>query len=220
MDVQLLTIFLENLSLCSWLKQWWTPGGRQWIAVDGVKRHYINHVAYAFPGSDNSYNDEFVLLDSGVNAAKEGMWGTDNINSEETMTDYQTQRPEKAIKNLKDVLSAMKYHQDPVVRTHLINQAARVETKLDDMERILAMKTGYQPANLGARWRTWIRGRADLARTKAETYLTTHLQTLQDGYTSEYQQQPQFSPDKVLLEKINRLAAAIANRQPWINPFP
>ncbi|KAL8916580.1 MAG: hypothetical protein Q9172_006245 [Xanthocarpia lactea] len=117
LEFQLLTIFLESLGLCSWLKQWWTPPGREWIAVDGVKRHYLDHVAYAFPGRDNSYNGEFVLLDSGVNAAKEGMWGTDNINSEETMTDYQTQTPERAIKNLKDVLSAITYHQDPVVRT-------------------------------------------------------------------------------------------------------
>lgn len=147
------------------------------------------------------------------------MWGRNAINSDQTMTDYEQQTPDKAIKNLKDVLSALKYHQIPAVNTLLVNQANRVGNMFNQMETALANRPGYQPAGLQAEWNSWIKGRADRARTRAETYLTDNIKKLKDGYTTEYQRQPQFA-DPVLLEKIDKLDAAIKVRQTWGNPFP
>lgn len=237
----MLTIFLESLNLCSWLKTYWTPGPANWVVINGERRSPLQHVAYQFPGSDSTYNNEFVLLDSGVNAAKEGvsilslfqspcpsyidtdlepqMWGKNAINSDQTMADYEQQTPDKAIKNLKDVLSALKYHQIPAVNTLLINQANRVGNMFDQMETALASRPGYQRADLQAKWNSWIKGRTDRARARAETYLTDNMKKLKDGYTSEYQRQPKFA-DPVLLAKIDNLDVAIRGRQTWGNPFP
>ncbi|KAL8701240.1 MAG: hypothetical protein Q9201_005019 [Fulgogasparrea decipioides] len=187
LEFQLLTIFLESLNLCSWLKNYWDPGASGWVVFKSERRSPLQHVTYQFPGSDSAYNNEFVLLDSGVNAAKEGMWGENAINSEQTMTDYEQQTPDKAIKNLKDVLSALKYHQIPAVSTLLVNQADRVGNMFNQMEMTLANRLKYQRANLQAEWNICIKGRADRARTRAESYLTDNIKKLKDGYASEYQ---------------------------------
>lgn len=147
------------------------------------------------------------------------MWGRNAINSDVTMQGYEQQDPNKAIKNLKDVLSALKYHQIPAVSTILVDQANRVGNMFQTMETELANRPGYQALGLQAAWNTWIKGRADLARTKAETYLTDYIQKLNDGYGSDYQRQPQYA-DTVLLGKIDALTAAIAGRTAWANPFP
>lgn len=135
------------------------------------------------------------------------------------MQGYEQQNPDKAIKNLKDVLSALKYHQIPAVNTIIVAQANRVGNMFQIMETELAKRQGYQALGLQAAWNTWIRGRTDLARTKAETYLTDYLRKLKDGYASDYQRQTQYA-DTVLLGKIDALAAAITGRTAWANPFP
>lgn len=73
LEFQLLSIFLESLNLCPMLKTYWDPGATNWVAINGVRRSPLQWVAYQYPGSDNAYGGEFVLLDSGVNAAKEGV---------------------------------------------------------------------------------------------------------------------------------------------------
>ena len=73
LEFQLLTIFLESLKQCPMLKEYWDPGATKWVTIKGVRRSPFQWVAYQYPGSDNTYSDEFVLLDSGVNAAKEGV---------------------------------------------------------------------------------------------------------------------------------------------------
>ena len=136
------------------------------------------------------------------------------------MTDYEQQQPDRAVKNLKDVLSALKYHQIPAVNTILVNQANRVGTMFNQMENVLATRPGYQRPNpnIQTQWKSWIKGRADRARTKADTYLTENLKHLKDGYATDYQRDPQFS-DGVLLAKIDALEAAINGRTTWANPF-
>lgn len=259
LEFQLLTIFLEslaspaknfpnptggaNVNYCTWLKGFWTPTGTQGrITVNNKPRTPLQHVAYQFPGSDSDYNSEFVLLESGVNTAKEGvsssdetnilksfliltmgsqMWGKSaSINLDQTMTDYEQQQPDRAVKNLKDVLSAINYHRIPAVSSTLVRQANRVGTMFDQMEdALVARGGGYQKVNLQQKWNSWIKGRADRARTRAETHLNDNYEKLKAGYLSDYQQQPQFS-DGVLVKKIQELGKAIANAQSWSNPFP
>lgn len=149
------------------------------------------------------------------------MWGKSaSINLDQTMTDYEQQQPDRAVKNLKDVLSAIAYHRNPTVSSLLVNQANRVGSMFNQMEDALVAKGGgYQKLNLQQRWNAWIKGRADRARTRAEAHLDDNFKKLKAGYLSDYQQQPQFS-DGVLVTKIKKLGEAIENRQRWNNPFP
>ncbi|KAL9030617.1 MAG: hypothetical protein Q9196_001284 [Gyalolechia fulgens] len=238
LEFQLLTIFLESLAspakvypnpsggakvnYCTWLKGFWTPtGARGRITLNGNPRTPLQHVAYMFPGTDSAYNSEFVLLDSGVNTAKEGMWGSSSsINLDQTMTDYEQQQPDRAVKNLKDVLSAVAYHRIPAVSTILVDQADRIGSMFNQMEDALVTKGGgYQKVNLQQKWKSWIKGRAERARTRAETHLKDNMKKLEDGYTSNYQQQPQFG-DGVLVNKIKAIRKAIDDAPTWSNPFP
>ena len=88
-----------------------------------------------------------------------------------------------------DVLSALRYHQIPAVNTILVNQANRVGNMFNQMENVLATRPGYQRPNpnIQTQWKSWIKGRADLARTKAETYLKGNLKNLKElgkGYSN------------------------------------
>lgn len=222
LEFQLLSLFLESLGDCRWVQKYWDIPGKNWFTygTDTERRSPLQHVAYQFPGTDNSFNNEFVLLDSGVNRVKEGMWGVNVINNQQTMTDYEQQEPDRAIANLKDVLTALRYHQDGVVSGNLVRQARRVGVMFNNMETEIARRDPtFQPKGLQTLWNSWIKGRADRARTRAETYLETNLKALKDGYMSDYQQDPKFS-DGVLVTKINRLDAAIQGRTRWNNPFP
>jgi len=87
LEFQSLTIFLDEqgnrytalkdginkVSLCQHLEDYWGPPPVRWITINGIARSPPQWVSYQLPGSDNDYNAEFVLLDSGVNAAKEGV---------------------------------------------------------------------------------------------------------------------------------------------------
>ena len=240
LEFQLLHIFLESLNECQYLRDYWSPGATDWVTINGIRKTPVQHVALQFPGHDNAYNREFVLLDSSINTAKTGvsssrrhshhtlvlvadidsqMWREASINSPETMTNYEQQMPDKAIKNMKDVLGALKYHQIPDVRTILLDQASRVGAMLDKMDNELVNRQGYRKMQLQSKWKLWIKGRADEARSKAETYLEAHLKHLLDVYGSEYARQEKFA-DTVLLRKIDSLDAAIKGRTPWVNPFP
>lgn len=61
-----------NVNLCGYMKPYWyTP--KNVIDINGVKRTALQWVSYQFPGSDNAFTSEFVLLDKYVNTAKEGV---------------------------------------------------------------------------------------------------------------------------------------------------
>ncbi|KAL8916113.1 MAG: hypothetical protein Q9208_008709 [Pyrenodesmia sp. 3 TL-2023] len=79
-------------------------------------------------------------------------------------------------------------------------------------DALVVRDSGYQKLNLQRRWNSWIKGRADWARTRAEAHLDDNYKTLKPDYLSDYQQQPQFS-DLVLVTKIKEMGKAIENRQ-------
>lgn len=59
-------------TFCQAIKTLWVGvSAASRFALDGVKRDPVNHVLAVLPGNDNNYLSEFVLLDSGVNTAKE-----------------------------------------------------------------------------------------------------------------------------------------------------
>lgn len=117
------------------------------------------------------------------------MWGkSTSINLDQTTTDYGQQQPDRAVKNLKDGLSALKYHQDPTIGALLVNQANRVGNMFNQMETnlvaqaVVIRSTIYRPSG-----KCGFKSRADRARTSADTHLTENLKKLKAGYTdSDY----------------------------------
>lgn len=146
------------------------------------------------------------------------MWGKNDINSDETMTDYEQQRPDRAVKNIGDVLSAYKYHQIQAVNDILVKQANRVGAMFGRMENDFLANNypDYKKIELQAEWTSWIKGRTDQARTKAETYMKAGVKRLQDGYGSEYNRK---FTDKALLARIDSLTTAVNGQPSWVNPF-
>lgn len=121
------------------------------------------------------------------------MWGDHEINSDTTMGNYVTDGGHRAVKNLKDVLTAWKYHQTSAINTILVNQVARVGNMLEAMEVYLLATTirtrggnlaPYQRQNLQTKWRAFMQQAATKARSKADTYITKWLEMLQNDYTS------------------------------------
>ncbi|KAI4285352.1 MAG: hypothetical protein L6R38_000708 [Xanthoria sp. 2 TBL-2021] len=211
----------NKIGFCEYLEYYWSRGDRFWVTVGGNTRSPLQHVAYQYPGKDSAYNAEFVLLDKEVNRVKEGMWGKKDINSDDTMTEYEQTDPEKAVKNLKDVAAAYKYHQIHDVNIYLLNQGTRVGNMFKQMEdAIFANDKSYERLGLKDKWDTWIKGRTDRARTRAETYMTGYLQKLRSGYATDYHLSNAAFQDQKLLEHIQSLTMEIKGLTPWANPFP
>jgi len=159
-----------------------------------------------------------LLTPPGSQTDRSQMWGKTAINSDQTMTDYEQQQPDRAVKNIKDVLSAYKYHQIQAVNDILVRQANRVGAMFRRMENDYLAKNypGYEKIGLQTLWTSWIKGRTDRARTRAETYMKDGVKRLHDGYGSDYNRQ---FTDPVLLAKIDSLTTAVNGQQSWANPF-
>lgn len=90
LEYQLYPIFLDDLktrfgprinplrtasnyvNMCKYMKPYWQPGGRLWFTLDGgtEKNTPLNWVGSVFPGKNNAYEDEFVLLPQDINGPK------------------------------------------------------------------------------------------------------------------------------------------------------
>jgi chitinase len=167
------------------------------------------------------------------------MWGDDPINNDFTMQEYLGAQPDKAFKNIKDVISVLRYHMDATVAQRLIDQKNRVGNMMNRLDTVLIPQVQvsgrggnfgrWQAVGLQNRWNTWIRGRANKARVKAETYIETYLERLKDGYASEVQRQvardgdpgdPLIIAARTLIAKIDALDNEWQNNRPrWQNPF-
>jgi hypothetical protein len=168
------------------------------------------------------------------------MWGRSAINSDSTMNSYEQSQPNKEVRNIKDVLSAYRYHTIPAIRQILLTQRNRVSDMFDaiedEMVRVqLSYQTGgrrpvnivpYVKIGLKTQWDTWSSGRLSLAKSKAETYMSHYLQSLQNGYaTPALRNAAQAAAGKgdndpqTLIDKIDALATAVGNLPAWNAPF-
>jgi hypothetical protein len=155
------------------------------------------------------------------------MWHPTNINSDDTMNGYEKAAPHRAVKNVKDVLTAYQYHQIAEINSFLVAQSNRVANMLDAMETYLAGITvstskgnllPYQNKQLGARWRAFMNSKAQTAKGRAETYMDTWVQGLKDGYCSDYQREKANDDDKILIKKIDELSNAVQAKSNWALP--
>lgn len=60
-----------KVGLCSYMQGYWNNA--QFSMDSSGPRRPMDFVGQVFPGMDNQYVSEFVILDSGINAAKEGV---------------------------------------------------------------------------------------------------------------------------------------------------
>ncbi|ORY64854.1 glycosyl hydrolases family 18 protein-like protein [Pseudomassariella vexata] len=259
LELQLVSQFFDNLqsrlgsslpnynpggngkqNMCQVLRTLWQGvTENQRPVFDGKTRDPVNHVLAVLPGNDNNYKNEFVLLDSSVNTAKERMFSGDaTIQNDDTMRGYDGDG-DRAVKNLKDVMTAMKYLQDSTIASHLLAQKVRIGDRLRDLDTVAlpAMRktklTGaaygvWQPMGLEALWNTFMRDKGATARSKAILHIDTHLAILKEGFVNDFKKEQAATQaaqgDTVLqdlIEKIDKLDVEWARYKPnsWTNPF-
>lgn len=155
------------------------------------------------------------------------MWGRKQINAHDTMTDYISSTPDRAVKNMKDVMTALKYMDDGTVRNRLVLQSARIETRLRLLDetalpgwtKVDASGTWgtWVEIGLGDMWRPWIRQRFQLARDKASTYINRYLAVMETNYITNNP-----NPTGTLVGKIQALRQEwdTYRAQAWTNPLP
>lgn len=159
------------------------------------------------------------------------MWDNDAIADSTKFSNNVRDNPDEAIKKLKDVIMAVKYHNTPTVVTTLRNQADRVGNQFETVEGILEKTfkdlkhlNDYKVIGLKGHWNTWIKARWLVAKKKADSFFTSGLKELVDAHGGD----PEAEADpniKRLMEKIKALAEEIENvrgtmTDPWAAPAP
>jgi hypothetical protein len=159
------------------------------------------------------------------------MWGGSAISDDKKMGGYVSNNPLKAVANIRDVLSAWKYHVDDDIANILIAQRDRVGDKFAAVEKALDGITynnilPYKSMDLQTAWNTWSSGRVRYAKKKAEDYMTTWLQKLKDGHATQKMREDAAKAAKNgqdekqnLIRTIDLLEAAVKARPTWNMPF-
>ena len=223
LEFQLLKIFLEAKSyrdglkykvaqgdsvyLCDYMKQYWSGNINVNVNDEGTP---IKLLPKVFPGKDNSFVSEFVLLEKYVNGIKERvstalcyiptsprnspltrkmqMWSGKQLADEKKMKSYidDPTKTNKAFKKMRDTISAWKYHQDATTKDILKKQSDRVAAMFDSLEGAIAAKDNkYARIGLKGAWNSFIKGRADKARAAAETFLDDWLTIMENAWTDD-----------------------------------
>jgi hypothetical protein len=162
------------------------------------------------------------------------MWGTTAIHTDETANGYMQQDPGRAIKSIKDLISAMKYMQHPAIHSRLVAQKQRIAARLKELDEIrmpaFQRHTGtsnwhqWTSRGLETMWNQFARSSAASAKTKAVDYIEWILRELKDTYdspTNRYQASQGNVELRTLLGKIDAIEAEWNRYQPisWGNPF-
>lgn len=165
------------------------------------------------------------------------MWANTKLNDEKTMATYISKDPDKAVKNLKNVMSAMKYLQDQTINSRLKAAKERVAARLKELDEVewpkWQRKTAdknwakWKPIGLEKEWTKFIKQQATTASDKAVKYLDNYCKKLMDNYKNNSNEQlAEMDTDagksmKTLLEKIKKVDEEWKQYKPnsWKNPF-
>lgn len=162
------------------------------------------------------------------------MWGRNQINSDTTMHNYQTQDPDRAFKNIKDVITALRYHSDATVNANLLAQRNRIGARLELLDTAIVptiQKPNHRTwtaVGLRAQWDEWTKTRALQAHEKAIAYIDDYRDKLDLAYATQYQREnaqqggddPQAVASRALIAKIDALNNEWKNNRPnWVRPF-
>lgn len=135
--------------------------------------------------------------------------------------------PNRAMRNLKDVLTAYRYHQDATINSNLQKQSKRVGELLDRLDSIELPKVEikikdkkvakYEKIGLKDMWEGFIQAQAEKAKSKAETYLDKYVAAMKKQVDPK-------NADPVIAglgPRIEKLEEEVAKMKadPWKNPF-
>ena len=259
LEFQLLKIFLDGkntkdgkkyrnskgvlVTLCDLMREFWA--GDTTVNVGGGENTPMKLLPGAFPGKNNAYASEFVVLYKPVNRLKEGvstisldvfdhddqltqeqMWAGHQIVSSKDMVKSINNNAGTALGKMRNVISAWKYHQDQTIKTNLKTQSDRVGRLLDALDGAIAKKDKtYQPVvNLGSDWNAFMRARSSMIQTKMETFFTDNLKLMSDAWkdtsVSSSNGKPKAPPDpKSKTARLEKLKQERQSLGAWSNPF-
>jgi chitinase len=159
------------------------------------------------------------------------------IQNDDTMRQYDAEG-DKGVKNLKDVMTAMKYLQDSTINTRLIAQKERIATRLRELDQdklpnwMRKNRNGdygkWVPLGLENKWNTFVRDKCATARSKAIAHINAHLETLKEGFVTPYHMEQADAQAAAgdthlrdLIQKIQMLETEWLRYRPisWTNPF-
>jgi hypothetical protein len=162
------------------------------------------------------------------------MWGKNAINADDKMHYWEQATPERAIANIKDVLSAWKYHIDSSISAILLKQRNRVGDQMAAIEKELdglTYTTGrgnnaktiipYKQIDLKKEWLLWSSGRLARAKQRAEEYMDTWLDSLKEGYATDFlreeaRKHAQDEPNlELMIQRIDKLEAILQAKPTW-----
>ncbi|KAI1505939.1 hypothetical protein F5X99DRAFT_404485 [Biscogniauxia marginata] len=226
----------SNVAFCSYLQGfWYRVGSANKVSVDGSDRaDPIELVAQVWPGADNQWNDELMLVDKGVNNCKGAMFGTGAIRRDSTMQGYiqSVNKRQKAFQNLKDCMMALRYLRDPIVSNTLLLQKNRVRDRLSKLDNTVVpsivrpMYNTWTPQSLAQLWDTFMSQKAIQARAKAETHISTWIGNLKNAYATPAQRQSAAQGTTALdqanarfIAKIDKLEQEWNAQGQWSPPF-
>lgn len=157
------------------------------------------------------------------------MWGDGDIRKKNVMQKYCDSNPQKAVQNIKDVLSAWKYHVDTEIKTILTRQRNRVADTLNDIETALKGTTNskaglpYEPIDLKSKWNTWSAARLVDARNKAEDHMTKWTAKLEAAYATAAKKKAATEAKNTtaldLIDQIETLKEAVKNKPSWVATY-
>jgi chitinase len=165
------------------------------------------------------------------------MWGRHDINQDATMTSYIQAEPDRAVKNMKDVMTAMKYLQDSTINTRLKAEKERVAARLKELDETKmpswVRKTGnndwakWTSKGLEGKWNSFMKKQATKAKDKAVKYMDDNIKLMKAAYVTEFNKDLAERPGaenevlKKLIEKIEKLETEWIRYKPnsWGNPF-
>lgn len=146
--------------------------------------------------------------------------------------------PDRAIKNMKDVMTAMKYLQDPTIKSRLIAEKERIAARLKELDEVRmpafvkVTRTGaifskWVSIGLEDYWNRFMRESATTAKDRAVKHIDEYLAVMKEVYVSQtnrdFARQPGNENQALaaLLGKIDALDAEWARYKPisWTNPF-
>lgn len=172
------------------------------------------------------------------------MWSPTVINSDSTMMGYLGQGM-PAFQNVKDVISAYKYHRFQTINNNLVAQSNRIGAMFQQMETYLTGKTlhqsgsktmePYQSMGLQGLWSTFMNDKAATAKARAEQWMEHWTAQLEETYKSDYQlqfaaertqelrqstgDQTVLSDEQIFIDKITRLRTEVNSQPNWVwNP--
>ncbi|KAL0257640.1 hypothetical protein SLS55_006803 [Diplodia seriata] len=219
----------RRVSFCEYVAAWWASGTTFELDVPAVAAgsefNAMQWTANMFPGKNNDWATEFLILEKYVNGVKERMWDDGVIRKVTKMENFIAERGsaknkvDEAIAVVKQVIWAQVYHSDPNVASILKKQVDRIAEMLDELDsNVIRSEVGawldgsYERLDIAAKWRTWMTSRAAAASKKAETFVTEYIRKIKDAHNAQ-------TPGvrQAILDRIQALETAAAQAS-WTAP--